>query len=669
MQVTYNSWPFVQCRVNLPRRCHSLPITAACLILMSLPPTLRGQGCDSVWTCNCSTVTMNSNYCSSCAVIAESAALGCAYSGDCNWTTMGDSVFQQCMAQMQPPPPPAPTATPSPGAQCMVPEVLMPSPLEKRRAGPPVGQNQRSQPQRKAVRPMSSGGSFPPCSIQFVDPVPSLQTANPAQLKSDDEALANLGSPVYGIAADGVAQVVLRIGANYAGQQITLSMLDEAGKAVDADVPGQPGVYGWLSSVNGNEHVSQLPVTAKQVEGTYMAFAVYHAPIDFSRSAQTPTINDDAAISRTIQFNAVPTATGDTSFNITSQLTVWRPPVVLVHGLWADESSWLTFSPFVTDNRFFIGFVDYSYGVSVNTPVPPIINPLLGGNLDLSGMRANSLGFDYNAPFVLDEIQDYIRMFRTFRNAAAAQADIVAHSMGGVVARTLIRQKTYASAGAGRDSFGQGSIHKLITIGTPHYGTKLAGDLLASPCMAGTLAYFKDMYSFRTATMNGASVNGAVGDLQGDGKGGSPSAALSRIDDATQIQAVVPTAMIAGEVSLSNLAGLDSFWQQKTALRLWCGSEPLAQKLASSSTWPTEFDNLPNDGIVPVSSQLHSSSPGPAILGVVHSQGCLGLGFTPPFELGPDSDVSAEVQIGVIGLLNASLYASPNSGLSFTLLH
>jgi uncharacterized protein YjdB len=285
----------------------------------------------------------------------------------------------------------------------------------------------------------------------------------------------------------------------------------------------------------------------------------------------------------------------------------------------------------------------------------------------LMNARAHAWGFYFDVPVVSSQIKEYVRQFcvRPDNPAAAAQADVIAHSMGRPVTRAILDLVDYT----GTDSFGQNTMHKLITIGTPHYSTKLAGDLLASPCMAGTLAYFEDMYSFRTATMNGTSVNGAVGDLQGDGKGGSPSAALRRIDDATQIQAVVPTAMIAGEVSLSNLAGLDSFWQQKTALRLRCGSEPLAQKLASSSTWPTECDNLPNDGIVPVSSQLHSASPGPAILGVVRSQGCLGLGFTPPFELGPDSDASAEVQIRVIGLLNASLYASPNSGVSFTLLH
>jgi pimeloyl-ACP methyl ester carboxylesterase len=512
---------------------------------------------------------------------------------------------------------------------------------------------------------MSSGDSFPPCSIQFVDPVPSLQTADPEQLKSDTQALANLGSPVYGIAADGVAQVVLRIGANYEGQQITLSMMDEAGVAVAADVSGQPGVYGWLSSVNGNEHANQLSVTAKQVDRTYMAFAVYHAPIDFSRSAQRPTINDDAAISRTIQFNAVPAAPSDTSFSVTSQLTVWRPPVVLVHGLWADKSSWRTFSPFVTDNRFFIHSVDYSYGVSVNTPVPPIINPLLGGNLDLSGMRANSLGFDYNAPAVLDAIQDYIRMFRTFRNAAAAQADIVAHSMGGVVSRTLIGRDTYKKAGAGRDSFGQGSIHKLITIGTPHYGTPLAQMLLASPCTAGILAW-KGMFSFSTAIMNGRNVNGAVGDLQGDGKGSASglSDAIARIDDGVRIQAAVPTAMIAAAVHGENLAGLD--WSVNSfAIRKICGAEILAQ-LLHPSTWPAIFDNLENDGIVPVSSQIHAASPdNGAIHGLVHSQGCTKLGFKPPFELGPDSDISSEVQLAVLYLLNTSL----SSSSVFTLLH
>jgi hypothetical protein len=53
------------------------------------------------------------------------------------------------------------------------------------------------------------------------------------------------------------------------------------------------------------------------------------------------------------------------------------------------------------------------------------------------------------------------------------------------------------------------------------------------------------------------------------------------------------------------------------------------------------------------------------IIGAVHSGECLGLGFTPPFELGPDFGISSEVQIGVLYLLNVPLSNSSD----VTLLH
>jgi pimeloyl-ACP methyl ester carboxylesterase len=49
------------------------------------------------------------------------------------------------------------------------------------------------------------------------------------------------------------------------------------------------------------------------------------------------------------------------------------------------------------------------------------------------------------------------------KKTGAKQIDIVAHSLGGIVART------YMSLGEGR-----GNVRKLITLGTPHQGTKLS---------------------------------------------------------------------------------------------------------------------------------------------------------------------------------------------------
>jgi PGAP1-like protein len=53
---------------------------------------------------------------------------------------------------------------------------------------------------------------------------------------------------------------------------------------------------------------------------------------------------------------------------------------------------------------------------------------------------------------------------------AASQVDIVAHSMGGLMARGFVQQDDYKEP----DNFKKGSIHRLITLGTPHFGGPLS---------------------------------------------------------------------------------------------------------------------------------------------------------------------------------------------------
>jgi len=135
-------------------------------------------------------------------------------------------------------------------------------------------------------------------------------------------------------------------------------------------------------------------------------------------------------------------------------------------------------------------------------------------------------------------------------------------------------------------------------------------------------------------TMNGSLVNGAVGDLQGDGFGGSLSLALQRLQTGSH---PLPTALIAGVVDSSNLSALTSSGYAKV-IRLYCNvsplgvgpMEPLAQALTPTG-WPTVF-NQPSDAVVPLQSQLNNLSPsqGFQFFGYIHSDGTTKLGFGPP---------------------------------------
>jgi len=139
-----------------------------------------------------------------------------------------------------------------------------------------------------------------------------------------------------------------------------------------------------------------------------MAFAIYRAPIDFARpdNATQTTCNgttnfDDLLVCRPVEIQVQDTA-GNTASAV---LTVVRPPVAFIHGLWDSVLTWLNFSPLVTgpattyDQLFFPAYINY--GNAIPYPVistgPPYSNPSLILN--------NSLGFDYNAGRALRQLK------------------------------------------------------------------------------------------------------------------------------------------------------------------------------------------------------------------------------------------------------------------------
>jgi hypothetical protein len=305
----------------------------------------------------------------------------------------------------------------------------------------------------------------------------------------------------------------------------------------------------------------------------------------------------------------------------------------------------------------------YSIPLGEYTAPSPIVSPQTvtvtssrrNYNRDiLMNARAHAWGFYFDAPVVSSQIKEHVRQFRSRPGnpPAAAQADVVAHRMGGMVARSLVGLHEYA----GTESFSQGSIHKLITIGTPHYGTPLAADLLGSPCLwavlanAGNAAIQQALIGCPSC-YGGTPVNGAVGDLvgAGDGLNVNYSAAISKIEN---ISTVVPTATIATAASDFNRSSLDNSLGVAHALRLKCGSDPLALRLTSTGS-QAEFGYHPNDAIVPVSSQLRMSTSGSGYLhSCVHSNGTTQLGFNPPFQLNPDPNDVCGVQSLLKTLLN-----------------
>ena len=293
-------------------------------------------------------------------------------------------------------------------------------------------------------------------TIQFVDPNPSLLDAN-GNLISDVDWLSVGGSVITGVAADGVTLVLLRMPSD---NPVTFSLAS-----------GDPA-DGGLSQL-GNVGLGAGSVTVSPVPdslGSNWVFAVYIPPTDFTASFTTNA-------SRLIQFQA----TGG-SGTVTQNLTLVRPPVVLVHGIWDHPiEAWVHtgFADYLRSAGFTVEWADY------------------GAN--------NGAGFDpyrsFNWPVLrVAEAIKLAKLDLTTTGIAVTEVDVVGHSMGGLVTRSYAEGANYRNSA----NFWAGDIHKLITIGTPHLGSCLA-NFLEAYLGNGTIAWF---------SAHGHPIGDGVNDLQ-----------------------------------------------------------------------------------------------------------------------------------------------------------
>jgi len=508
------------------------------------------------------------------------------------------------------------------------------------------------------------------------DPVPADLTPGSATITTNPDTLAASATAIQGVAADGVSLALVEIPTANVGDSVTVTLLNDQN---GAGTPNEDGALG----LPGATTFSATPLTTSAVSTSSQqvyAFVLYRAPIDFARptggtykvgtcGAQQAT--DDQlpcrSVSLQIQINN-PTNT------VTLPVTIVRPPVILVHGMWADDPNrpgwtWNNFGPLlssgVADNRFFVATAEYNRPIQLPvTATDPADAP--------KTINQNAMGFLFNAPGVLTRITDLIGVFKAHNPAnipvAAVQADIVTHSMGGDIVRTSVLLPDFLS----RETFGQGSVHKLITVGTPHLGSPLAQQLMSSNCTRNKLAK-NGLVSLRSITVSGTLiVSGAIGDLSPN------SPALAAIASPGPHPHPIPTAFIAGILSSQNLAGLDVSGSNAKQLHDYCGSvfgDPLALQLTSTG-WPTVFSNFNgetnSDGIVGLGSALNTPpNPPPTtgfqFSGYVHTTGLVtSLGFVGPSLVDPAivSPQTISVPTRVIKLLNTPYTQSAFSPLN-----
>jgi pimeloyl-ACP methyl ester carboxylesterase len=130
-------------------------------------------------------------------------------------------------------------------------------------------------------------------------------------------------------------------------------------------------------------------------------------------------------------------------------IQIFRPPVFLIHGIWGAADGWNYFSAVVSDlsQRFDVYAANYK--------------------------NSNASSVSFNEPLVFDQLGQALSLFKSKHSAAAVQADVVVHSMGGLIARSMVLDPRFYSSA----SFDQGLVHKLITIDTPFAGSEFASRL------------------------------------------------------------------------------------------------------------------------------------------------------------------------------------------------
>ena len=539
-------------------------------------------------------------------------------------------------------------------------------------------------------------GETGPGNLSLLDPItnqPGTTLLDHTGISGDRILLADRrrGRVVEGVSADGVAQLLLRIPTFGAGYSVTVKVraFDCPGDALPPGCPEarySPDEYGSVGSI-GKSWESLRPQQAFSDTATSdptvpegvsagLAFMVYRAPMNFVRKATSATTafsrtataatttrcpegynKQDCSSKARAVYLEISYEQGTRRQTYLETIEIVRPPVILIHGLASSACTWKDFDTQVSSHQIPIGTikVDYSNAVPVAAAFPQPSGHTI---------PASAIGVEWNVGPIRDQINAGIITYKDSipeqpsdacvnqnsapLEVASVQADIVAHSMGGLIAKAI-----WHDANSLKDeNYKRGYFHKLITLGTPYFGSPYA----AAALTYGVRPIVRALSSIQPYSWvqpeGGEATDGAVLDFRGalsTGKAPIQNDLLFRLHLPPCSGPPLPLATIAGEASKLRLSGFN--WPDTFGGILYGTALSTVQ-----SRFLTGADGklVPSDGIVTVFSALdgqQTGSPGTFVIqGVVHSREITGNSDADPRHLVADPDVF-EV---VAGLLNSS---------------
>lgn len=297
------------------------------------------------------------------------------------------------------------------------------------------------------------------------------------------------GRPVEGACADGNSRLILRTPPEWRdAYEIRVRVTDEDGVAND-DFNGRVeaasdarGVVRYYSGRGSDQAVWQPGQLAPSANG--ICNFIYRAPADFVRTGTTHESDDKARGGlnhpRLITITAVASTGEQEMARLVTTLRLYRPPVVLLHGLHDCADSW-AWTVRNGDPRFYVESVNYS--------------------------ESNGDHLRDSIPRVEQGIRECLSRYRAEYDIAATQVDAFGHSMGGILLRMFacdqLPEKTgsfdhFRAMNTGycvAENYQAGYLHKLVLVDSPQFGSQICNFLRML-----VLAYPFEGYSYSRQT-------------------------------------------------------------------------------------------------------------------------------------------------------------------------
>ncbi|MGD9732942.1 MAG: DUF1566 domain-containing protein [Desulfamplus sp.] len=283
-----------------------------------------------------------------------------------------------------------------------------------------------------------------PISIQTINPQ-SDETfyKNFINPTSNGESLIEGGTLSTIIAADGESRLLLRIAADSPCQvkitEATSSITENGSLYTFADHMNTTAYPASSISINVDIKDSK--------SGKYFGFAVYRSPKDFD----TASSGYDSQLTREVLFY-VDASCADSFDDL--KITLRRPPIFISHGLWSKPNAAQEGFRKSLWNRF--GIRDTNDNID---------DYILLNDCE----KEHSAHFKNGADKTRININAFLAALR-LKGITVTQVDYLGHSMGGIWGRFVVQENN-------KDdylTYGNGYIHKLITLDTPHGGSFVA---------------------------------------------------------------------------------------------------------------------------------------------------------------------------------------------------